>query len=155
MAKHHLILPLAALCVASVVSAQTPASIPSTPTPSVPQPVTPTPTTPGAAAEPAPPVAPAGPISAVYIRARIDTLLQGITLNASQRRQIDSIFTDNSILLSTSAADSASDAAARERLLGMIGPIDAGVRRVLTTGQQLTFDSNMNNWRKKQRPSAS
>lgn len=152
MRYRNFLTPLFGLCVAGSASAHTPRpSTPPSPVPSSTAPVQPV----------NPPVTPAVPASAAvtgsatWFRDRLGTMLSGIALDATQRQRIDSVLTANSVMLSSSASDSIVGAAARERIMGMVGPIDAAVRVILSAPQQVVWDRNIVAWRERERNPAS
>lgn len=165
MRYHSILAPVIGLVVAGAAVAQTPqtpqpapAPAPAQPAPAQPAPsATPQPNQPASPAKATPdvqqPDRPVEPSQAV-VRAHVDTLLEGITVNEQLRQRVDSIITAQTNIPVT-PTDSMVDAATRERLATMLGQVRTAVRGVLTTGQQLTFDTNVENWRKRQRPPAS
>jgi hypothetical protein len=109
-------------------------------------------TTPAAPPMTAVPATRAASGSPTWFRDRLGGMLQGIALDVTQRQRIDSVLTANSIALSASAADSTIDAAGRERILSMVGPIDAAVRAILVPAQQDVWDRNVSAWQQRQHP---
>jgi hypothetical protein len=166
----RLVAPVLGLVVAGAAAAQVP--YPQNPQPARPapsQPATPRtdptpsqPATPQTVPQPSQPAsAPSGTVTQVpvapavgpqtWLKARLDTLLYGITLSAAVKTQVDSIVNAQALLVSANANDSLMDAATRQRMLGMLDQIDSAVRGLLTVGQAATFDSNLDAWRRRQR----
>jgi hypothetical protein len=82
-------------------------------------------------------------------KARVDTLLQGITLSTEQKPQVDSITAYYVDQLPSSLPDASVDAVGRERIVALLDRLDVEVRAVLTPEQQTMFDKNKEEWRRR------
>ncbi|HEY2804858.1 MAG TPA: hypothetical protein VGI92_03280 [Gemmatimonadales bacterium] len=87
-----------------------------------------------------------------WVRARTDTLFQGIRLDSNQRRTVDSLMNQAIGVPVVGNADSLDQIAARQRMLGMVTQLDARIRAVLNAGQQQTWDRNFDKWKLRQPP---
>lgn len=82
-------------------------------------------------------------------KARVDTLLQGITLSPEQKPQVDSIIAYYVDQLPSTLPVASVDSVGRERIVAMLDRLDVEIRAVLNTEQQTTFDRNKEEWRRR------
>jgi Spy/CpxP family protein refolding chaperone len=98
---------------------------------------------------PTPQQAPSVTTDPTATKARVDTLLVGITLSEEQQPKVDSIVAQYAKELPAALPDSASDPMGRERIMALIDRMDTEIRAVLTEEQQKVFDKNKEEWRRR------
>ena len=84
-----------------------------------------------------------------YATQRLETLLQGFTLTAAQKSRVDSIMKRYEPDFPAGSPENATDSALIQRWNILLPRLDNEVRQVLTAGQQATWDSNLEQLRRR------
>lgn len=84
-----------------------------------------------------------------FAKQRLETLTQGFTLSAQQRTRVDSIMKRYEPDFPAGSPENATDSALIQRWNILLPRLDNEIRQVLTPGQQATFDSNLEQLRRR------